>query len=80
MVKTSARLGTLLFTGKTKGNTYAGTAFIYDRRCGKFSRQVSRSILDNRNKVKIRVKAPRVNRNCQFFGYRNDVLDFELVP
>ncbi|MFA9474746.1 MAG: hypothetical protein ACERJ2_09325 [Filomicrobium sp.] len=80
MVKAGARPGTLLFTGKTKGNTYAGTAFIYDRRCGKFSYQVSGPVLDNSRKVKMRGKAPRVNRNCQIFGYRNNVLQFELIP
>ncbi len=80
MVKTGACLGSLLFVGKTKGNTYAGTAFIYDRRRGESSCQVSRSVLDNSRKVKIRGKAPRVSRNCQLFGYRNDVLEFELVP
>lgn len=66
--------------GEVVGDSYSGTAFVFDRRCGQVPYQVSGPILDGGRRVVMRGRAPRVNRQCSVYGYKDDVLEFELLP
>jgi predicted aspartyl protease len=79
MMEAGARPGSLLFQGRTANGQYFGTAFIFDRQCGKFPYQVSGPILDNYQRVVLSGQAPRVGANCQIEGYWKDTLEFTLL-
>src|SRR5262249_15782401 len=64
MVAAGAQPGSLLFTGRSVGGRYVGTAYIFHPDCGEFPYQVSGPILDNDKRVVLRGKAPRVDANC----------------
>jgi hypothetical protein len=79
MVMAGARSGNLLFRGKSIGNEYVGTAFIFDSRCGNRSYNVSGPILDNSQRVLLRGRAPRVGQDCQPRGYVDDTHQFTFL-
>ncbi len=79
MLEAGARPGSLLFSGEAAGNTYDGTAYIFNRRCGSIGYHVSGPILDNYRRVVLRGQAPRVDRNCRVMDYMTDTLEFELI-
>jgi hypothetical protein len=79
MVEAGAQAGSLLFQGQTKNDRYFGTAFIFDRRCGRFPYQVSGPILDNYTRVKLTGQAPRIGGNCRIQGHLTDTLEFTLL-
>jgi hypothetical protein len=80
MIEAGTRPGALLFRGQSNNRRYSGTAFIFDRRCGRFPYQVSGPILDNFNRVVLTGRAPRVGANCRIEGYLTDTLEFTLLP
>ena len=59
MLAVGARPGSLLFSGKSDGKKYVGTAYIFNRGCGQVPYQVSGPILDNYQSVVLRGQAPR---------------------
>lgn len=79
MRKVGARPNDLIFEGSVAGENYSGTAYIFNRRCGKFPYRVSGPILDGGRRVVLRGKAPRVNKSCRVFGSKADALEFELI-
>jgi hypothetical protein len=79
MLQAGARPGTLLFTGKAAGLSYAGTAYVFNSVCGAFGYQVSGPILDNYNRVVLTGYAPRINPDCSVGGYVHDTLEFALL-
>jgi hypothetical protein len=79
MLQAGARPGTLLFTGKAIGLSYAGTAYVFNSVCGAFGYQVSGPILDNYNRVVLTGYAPRINPDCSVGGYKPDTLEFALL-
>jgi hypothetical protein len=80
IIEAGARPDSLLFEGRAVGNAYVGTAFIYNKRCGQAPYSVSGPVLDGGRRVVMRGLAPRINRQCKVFGYKDDVLEFTLVP
>jgi hypothetical protein len=79
MLQAGARPGTLLFTGKAAGLSYAGTAYVFNSVCGAFGYQVSGPILDNYHRVVLTGYAPRINPDCSVGGYKPDTLEFTLL-
>ena len=60
MVEAGARLGSLLFHGKSVRGKYIGTAFIFNSRCGQYPYPVSGPILDSYERVVLTGRAPRI--------------------
>lgn len=72
-----AARGTLLFEGRKDGDRYAGQAFIFNRRCGRFAYAVSGTVENGQKRVVMFGKAPRPGPDCAIEGYRDDTLVFE---
>ena len=79
MVEAGARLGSLLFHGKSVRGKYIGTAFIFNSRCGQYPYPVSGPILDSYERVVLTGRAPRIAADCSVEGYFEDTLDFRLL-
>jgi predicted aspartyl protease len=79
MLEAGARPGALLFRGRSVDGRYIGTAFIFNRRCGQSSYEVSGPILDNYERVVLQGRAPRVGADCRPRGFINDTLEFTLL-
>jgi TIR domain len=80
MVQAGASKGSLLFDGEFQGSSYAGTAYVFDNRCGPRTYYVVGPILDEGSRVVMRGSAPRVDHDCQVTSYLNDTLEFKLLP
>lgn len=80
MIQAGARKGDMVFEGTSTGEGYRGTAYIFDRKCGKYSYDVTGSILDDGSTVVLHGDAPRVNRACRIVGHIPDTLRFTLLP
>jgi hypothetical protein len=78
MVEAGARPGALLFRGAVANGQFAGTAFIFDRRCGQLPYPVSGPILDHDERVVLTGEAPLVGAKCRVQGHFTEVLEFRL--
>ena len=78
MVQAGARPGALLFRGTVANGQFAGTAFIFDRRCGQLPYSVSGPILDHDERVVLTGEAPLVGAKCRVQGHFTEVLEFRL--
>jgi hypothetical protein len=79
MLNEGVRSGTLLFEGTRNGDTYYGTAFIFNRNCGRVAYQVSGTVAPDDRSVTLYGEAPQMNSSCRITGYRNDRLVFVLI-
>jgi predicted aspartyl protease len=79
MVAAGAMPGSLLFDGIAINNSYIGTAYIFNRRCGTVSYKVEGPILDDYRRVELTGMAPRIDTNCHVSSYFEDRLEFVLV-
>jgi hypothetical protein len=79
MLDAGARRGSLLFTGRSAGGRYVGTAYIYNPHCGRIGYPVSGPIIDGNQKVNLRGKAPLMSPACQIKGHVADNLEFTLL-
>lgn len=71
--------GTLLFEGRQDGNQYTGKAFVFSRKCGARSFEVSGPVDESPSGKAITLsgKRPQVDANCRpTGGFQNDVLVF----
>jgi hypothetical protein len=80
MTEVGARPGALLFDGQSAGGNYFGTAYIFNRRCGRLPYHVQGPILEEGRRVKMIGQGPRVDQKCNIPGYLEDVLEFKLAP
>jgi hypothetical protein len=78
MVEAGARPSALLFRGTVANGQFAGTAFIFDRRCGQLPYPVSGPILDHDERVVLTGEAPLVGAKCRVQGHFTEVLEFRL--
>jgi len=72
--------GTLLFDGTKSGDTYDGTAYIFDRRCQPIPYPVSGPVsADDRQVALTGNKPSALDNNCQPTSYQRDVLYFTFI-
>jgi hypothetical protein len=69
--------GTLLFDGQKVGNNYQGTAYVFDRQCGKFPYAVSGAVTEGSPRIVLYGRAPEPDASCKIGGYRVDTLVFD---
>ncbi|MGP0060826.1 MAG: caspase domain-containing protein [Beijerinckiaceae bacterium] len=75
------RKGTLLFSGKRTGDSYAGVAYIFNRfnrACPPHPYQVTGSVSNDQRSVTLYGKAPLVDSDCKVTNYKEDVLTFSF--
>ena len=70
--------GTLLFSGKRKGNEYLGTAYVFNKQCGALLYQVHGPVSQDQRLVTLYGQAPRVDSNCRVIGFFDDTLIFSF--
>jgi hypothetical protein len=80
MLQAGAHEGSLSFDGETDGRTDEGTAFIFNGRCGQYPYRVAGPIKDYGRGALLRGRTPRVDGDCRVCGYRDDELEFILMP
>jgi hypothetical protein len=78
MLRAGARPGETVFQGTATTDSYRGTAYIFDGKCGKYPYRVSGRILDNGSTVVLHGNAPRVNGACRIVRFIPDTLRFTL--
>jgi len=71
--------GSLLFEGTKNGDNYAGTAYVYSRRCGRIGFAVSGPVAPDQRSVTVYGQAPIRAENCLPGGYRNETLSFTFL-
>ncbi|MEM8627858.1 MAG: hypothetical protein AAGF32_07960, partial [Pseudomonadota bacterium] len=79
MQAAGARPGDILFEGQRTGSNYAGTAYIFSKRCGKSAYAVAGSVQRGEKRVVLKGRAPRLGNNCQRTGMRADTLVFDYI-
>ena len=79
MLEAGARPDSVLFSGRSEGGGYIGTATIFRPPCGAFSYPVRGPIVDDYRRVVLQGQAPRVGGDCQVHGYLTDTLEFSLL-
>ena len=79
MLEAGARPGSLLFHGQVDNGQYAGTAYIFNPRCGAISFQVKGPVLDNDERIMLTGQAPQVGRNCRTNGSYTNNLEFRRL-
>ena len=58
----------------------AGTAYIFNRRCGRIPYKVEGLVLDKGRRVVMTGPAPKVDQRCNVIGSLQDTREFTLVP
>ena len=79
MLEAGARPGSLLFHGQVDNGQYAGTAYIFNARCGAISFQVKGPVLDNGERIMLAGQAPQLGRNCRTNGSYTNNLEFRRL-
>ena len=79
LVEVGIQKGSLLFEGTKNGATYAGTAYVYSKRCGRIGFAVSGTVAPDQRSVTVYGQAPLRAENCQPGGYRNETLSFTFL-
>jgi hypothetical protein len=71
--------GTLLFGGRKSGNSYAGMAYAFSELCEPGAYKVKGAISKDKRTLTLSGKAPIYGPDCDFVGYRDSTLVFNLV-
>jgi hypothetical protein len=79
MLEAGARPGSLLFRGQVDNGQYAGTAYIFDPRCGAVPFQAKGPVLDNDERIILTGQMPKVGRNCRTYGSYTGNLEFRRL-
>lgn len=77
MSQAGARPGDVVFEGRRDGDGYAGTAYIFNKACGRFGYRVSGQVSNGDTMVVMTGTAPRIDAACQSTGGVGDRLVFE---
>ena len=86
MVEVGAHPGTLLFRGRFDNGQFAGTAYIFNPRCGPIPFPVRGSALDDGARIVLTGEVPPVGRKCRVYRTVASSLEFtrpkpaEAVP
>jgi hypothetical protein len=78
MLAAGAQPGSLLFRGIFTNGSYAGTAFIFSKRCGTLPYQVSGPVTNNYELITLRGQAPVADATCNITKHIPDTLEFAL--
>jgi hypothetical protein len=76
LAQVGVQSGTLLFEGRKDGSSYSGTAYIFNRKCGRRGYSVSGPVSEDQQNVTMYGKAPLLDPSCRIVGYRDDMLVF----
>jgi tetratricopeptide (TPR) repeat protein len=72
--------GTVRFKGTLSGNTYAGTAFVFSRRCGTHLYRVTGTLAADGSAITLKGAAPAgFDPACKLLVTRNDVVQFNFL-
>lgn len=69
----------VVFEGEKQGDNYAGTGYVFSKRCGPIGYPVSGPVLSDGARVTLYGQAPRRRNDCSVSGYRDDTLVFEYL-
>lgn len=78
LVAVGVSRGTLLFRGKKIGESYEGTAYIFNQSCGPQAYDVSGPISNGQRRITLFGQAPLLDRQCKVIGRRADILVFDF--
>lgn len=77
MIDEGVRSGTLLFSGQRNGDRVSGTAYVFDRRCGKLPYPDEGEIIGDRRIILNGRRVPtQLTSDCHVTGYRTDASMF----
>ena len=76
MVEVGAHPGTLLFRGRFDNGQFAGTAYIFNPRCGPIPFPVRGSALDDGARIVLTGEVPLVGRKCRVYRTVASSLEF----
>jgi len=76
MVEVGAHPGTLLFRGRFDNGQFAGTAYIFNPRCGPIPFPVRGSALDDGARIVLTGEVPPVGRKCRVYRTVASSLEF----
>lgn len=69
--------GTLLFKGRFSGQSYAGQAYLFSRKCGPIAYEVKGKVSSDFTRVELTGERPVRDENCRKIGTKPDHLVFE---
>ncbi|MFZ5735022.1 MAG: caspase family protein [Pseudomonadota bacterium] len=77
MIDEGVRSGTLLFSGQRNGDRVSGTAYVFDRRCGKLPYPDEGEIIGDRRIILNGRRVPtQLTSDCRVTGFRTDASVF----
>ncbi len=72
--------GALLFKGQRNGANYAGTAYVFTKRCGPIPYYVRGGVSHDQRRVTLKGEAPaQIREDCKVAVYKDDTLVFDFV-
>lgn len=79
MAQAGAKAGDVMFEGMRSGGSYAGTAYIFTRACGRLGYTVRGTVSADDRRVELMGEVPLLGPGCAVRGTRPDRLVFELT-
>jgi hypothetical protein len=79
MLDVGAKPGSLLFQGEAGDGQYSGTAYVFNRQCGRLPFHAKGPILEGGERILLTGQAPRVGRNCRTYSSYSTSLEFRLL-
>jgi Trypsin len=78
LLDVGVRSGTLLFSGRRSGNSYSGTAYIFNNRCGPIGYAVTGDVGSDDKSVTLHGQVPRLDAGCHVVSTKDDTLVFQF--
>jgi hypothetical protein len=79
MLDAGAKSGDVVFEGRRDGTTYSGTAYIFNKSCGRVAYRVAGSVAANERRIVLEGQVPVLGPACSVRSRRRDRLQFDLL-